>query len=539
MRIAVIGSGLAGCAAALSLLERGAHVTLFDCGDDDAAISKELQDVTARTATSASPIDATLLDQLSGANVPSRKTWRQRGLTGLLAGGLDESRTRKRIMGSDFVFRNQQRFFDIDGADLPVSAAPGGLSNVWGSACYPMRPGDFKDWPIEPGELSPFYQDAAHLLGLNARDDGLANSYQLFGKQTGPRPLTPLSALAPIWQAREQALQAHGLDGGRSRLALRFSDCTHCGLCLFGCPHNLISTSRPWIRQISSHPKGAYHGYTACLDFHETAQGVRLTLLDQSFDRKSVQTFDSVFLAAGTLGSFRIAAQSMNQADLAAPLLDNDMAIFLNWIRQPRNPGQDAIAPFSLSEMALALRPSSTNTDGVHFQFYSFSPYFFGELAAGRLFGLLHQSGIWRHIWPKLAIGFAYLSGAQSRSVKISARPGNNPFWQLNIHGADAPINSVAIKGAIGSLRTARATTQLDPLRPSIRSTPFGFSGHVTGTLPMTKHPGTMQTDKLGRLADHQRVYVVDGAAFPQLPAQNPTFTIVANALRVAKQARI
>ena len=66
-----------------------------------------------------------------------------------------------------------------------------------------------------------------------------------------------------------------------------------------------------------------------------------------------------------------------------------------------------------------------------------------------------------------------------------------------------------------------------------VKSTPFGFHGHLAGTL-MRASAGPLETDASGRLSGTARVFVVDPAAFPTLPAQNLTFTAMANAMRVA-----
>jgi choline dehydrogenase-like flavoprotein len=50
----------------------------------------------------------------------------------------------------------------------------------------------------------------------------------------------------------------------------------------------------------------------------------------------------------------------------------------------------------------------------------------------------------------------------------------------------------------------------------------------------MRASPGPLETDAEGRLAGTKRVFVVDTAVFPTLPAQNLTFTAMANARRVA-----
>jgi choline dehydrogenase-like flavoprotein len=50
----------------------------------------------------------------------------------------------------------------------------------------------------------------------------------------------------------------------------------------------------------------------------------------------------------------------------------------------------------------------------------------------------------------------------------------------------------------------------------------------------MKEHAARYETDAQGRLFGYQRVYVVDGACFSGLPAKNLTFTIMANAMRIA-----
>ena len=52
----------------------------------------------------------------------------------------------------------------------------------------------------------------------------------------------------------------------------------------------------------------------------------------------------------------------------------------------------------------------------------------------------------------------------------------------------------------------------------------------------MTRDPGVLQTDRDGRLHGTRRVHVVDGAALTSLPAQNSTYTIMANAHRIGSR---
>ena len=75
----------------------------------------------------------------------------------------------------------------------------------------------------------------------------------------------------------------------------------------------------------------------------------------------------------------------------------------------------------------------------------------------------------------------------------------------------------------------------LRPLGPLFPATPSGASAsHLVGGLPMSSAPEPGQCTPAGRLSGAERVYIVDGAVIPELPAQNATFTLMANAHRIA-----
>jgi hypothetical protein len=63
-----------------------------------------------------------------------------------------------------------------------------------------------------------------------------------------------------------------------------------------------------------------------------------------------------------------------------------------------------------------------------------------------------------------------------------------------------------------------------------------GSSIHYAGSLPMRDTPRSRyETDRFGRLFGTKRIHVMDAATFPRLPSKNLTFTIMANAMRIAQ----
>ena len=64
---------------------------------------------------------------------------------------------------------------------------------------------------------------------------------------------------------------------------------------------------------------------------------------------------------------------------------------------------------------------------------------------------------------------------------------------------------------------------------------PQGASVHYSGTLPLSREPVEHTCALTGRSHDFENLCLVDGASFPFLPAKNLTFTLMANAVRVAE----
>jgi hypothetical protein len=69
------------------------------------------------------------------------------------------------------------------------------------------------------------------------------------------------------------------------------------------------------------------------------------------------------------------------------------------------------------------------------------------------------------------------------------------------------------------------------------RPRPMGASVHYAGTLPMSIDGGDFTTDLSGRCRPFENLHVADGSTFPSLPAKNLTFTLMANATRIARRA--
>jgi choline dehydrogenase-like flavoprotein len=64
---------------------------------------------------------------------------------------------------------------------------------------------------------------------------------------------------------------------------------------------------------------------------------------------------------------------------------------------------------------------------------------------------------------------------------------------------------------------------------------PMGASVHDAGVFPMSRGGGRWTTTEHCESREFPNLLLVDGATFPFLPAKNLTFTLMANAVRVAE----
>ena len=64
-----------------------------------------------------------------------------------------------------------------------------------------------------------------------------------------------------------------------------------------------------------------------------------------------------------------------------------------------------------------------------------------------------------------------------------------------------------------------------------------GESVHYAGTIPMSRESCKYTTNEYCQSHDFPNLFIVDGSTFPFLPAKNITFTLMANAVRVAETA--
>jgi choline dehydrogenase-like flavoprotein len=213
-------------------------------------------------------------------------------------------------------------------------------------------------------------------------------------------------------------------------------------------------------------------------------------------------------------------------------MLDNDMYVFptlgIGIAKDHSSTGS-----FALSELALSISGAAVGGQAMHVQLYAA-----GESMAARLRRQFQQRALATLL--KLPIAavehvlttFVYMHSDDSAQAQVQVQQssdGGVPRIHVQV---DEVSRSLSLKRRV--LRLMRGNPMAFGFFPLTSiSTPFGFSGHACGTLPMREHPQRLESHLNGLIEGTRALYSVDAANFPVLSAQNLTYTAMANARRI------
>lgn len=516
----VVGSGPSGATAAKALLDRGRAVTMLDGG-------ARLDDERARIAAALAAAEPEAWDP---------------ALVARLRNPLDKPGL-KLSFGSDFPYaRGAASGLEEHGTRTLLSLAKGGLSNVWGAAVLPAPVEDFDSWPLAAAEMAPHYAAAGALLAVAA---GRGELEDLFPFHVPPRPPAEpsLQARALLARLRERAepLAAAGVRFGAARLAVRTEDsadgraCRRSGLCLSGCPYGAIWNSAQAVAALERRPGFRYEGGLRAVRV-ESGPGGAVVHARRLSDGAALRfEGERAFLACGPLATARVALASLDPGDRELTL--RFQPYFLLPAALLANvPGTETERALTLAQVFLELRDPAVSRRLVHLQVYTRNEFIADRLAraarwAGPFAGLVRR----RFSGRLLAIQ-GYLHSDEAEGVRLTARREGGEV-RLVLRARPEENLRRRVRAAAAKLRGLTRELGFLPLTPLLEVGTPGDGNHVGGIFPMRKNPGEFETDRLGRLPGLDRVHLVDSSVLPSLSAATLTYTVMANAHRIASEA--
>jgi hypothetical protein len=246
---------------------------------------------------------------------------------------------------------------------------------------------------------------------------------------------------------------------------------------------------------------------------------------------------DSVVLAAGTLGSANIFLESMYRESGTAPqlsgLMDNRqiMMPFVNLGMLGRQWNPDS---YQFHQLAMSVHVPNSS-EAIHGLVTTLKTALIHPLVQTLPFDLGCSLSAFRSVHGALGLINVNLQDNRRNDNMVSLDTASTPH-RLSITYRPDPGEPKKLAETISHFR--RILRKLGCFAPSgtIHIRPMGASVHYAGTIPMqsSRKPLTCSVDC--RSHDFDNLYFVDGTAFPFLPAKNLTFTLMANAARVAER---
>jgi len=515
----VVGSGPAGSAAALTLKNK--NTLILDVGFS----APEVPDFFCGDVYELIRNYGDLFPQLVGDNFE--------GMYNLFSEKKISLKLKSPYMS--FILRRWKELSPVKSSNFEgmISLSRGGLANAWGAGVYRFTDRDLYDFPIDSSELTPYYDALTSHIGISGTNDDLV---PFFLKEKKLLESINLSKIAQeflnLYEKNRNFFNANNLFVGRSRIAVLTSP--YNGREKY--PYDHMEFFKPNIQAI----------YTPAFTMNKLIEDQAVTYFNNTLVKrfeekkgyvqvygKNIETGQDVvfkgkrlFIGAGTQNTSRIVLASNNDKSTRLPILDNPMTCF------------PLLRPGKIGHMTDENDASIVQLNMIYDDVHRHSPVqmsFFGTngpLRTDVLFDLplpvTSSIKLLKYLSAATALVMMFYPG--KRYSHNYLKLGGNGELIVN-YERDKPDNLaeklIPLFRKIGYF----SSTFL------VKHFSMGTGLHYAGSLPMKKIPERYECNHDGLLHGTNDIYIIDGACFTSLPSKNLTFTIMANAMRIAEKS--
>ena len=513
--VIVVGSGASAVNAAVPLVEAGRGVRMLDVGNRDEKYN----------------VPASPLGKLRRGDPEQHRYLLGEDFEGIgfehMGAGAQLTPPRQ------FVCKDADRLQPVASKTFfPLhSLAEGGLAGAWGAGSPSFVEPDFAGFPIGFRDLAPHYEAVAARIGINGEHDDL---WPFLGELQALQPAVAIDDNARTILARydrkKDGANARGVWMGRPRLAMltrplggREPTKLH-DTDFWSDAGKSVYRPRWTVDDLRARNNFEFVARKLVTSFVERDGVVEVTARDVDTNVVEVHRARQLVLGAGTLGTTRIVLASMGGGRVPIVCNPHTYMPLLN-MNQLGKPIHEA--RHSLAQLCIVRAP-----DGPARPFTVGHLYSYRSLLMFRLMKdapLPHRDGleILRHLSPSFVVMILQHADAPTRA-KYCELDGE----RFSVEYALSSSEQAAIDAIESDI--ARALLRLRCIKMRTVRPGHAASTHFAGTLPMSDRDERLTTDRDGMLRGTKRVYVVDGSVFPALPSKGLTFTMMANANRIA-----
>jgi len=524
--IVIVGSGASGVHFAWSAVERGRKVRLLDVGYPRPEPVLPGEDLNGLKAKLDDPVAWLLGEEYGSLVLPGAKGEYY---------GFPPSK--------DHVFRNDGVLSHRASGFAPLfSFAAGGLAEAWTGGSYPFTDADLEDYPFGWDEIAPFYGLVARRIGVSGTVDDLASFFPEHDGLLPPLDLDEHSRrLLEAYRRRRSWLNRRlRASVGRARLATLSRDhdgrpaCDYTGRCLWGCPTGSLWTPSLALERLRQKEGFEYADGLRVERFTLGDDGLVRTVVARDLATGAERSFEAgtLVLAAGTLGSAKILLDSIRRetgtVERLAGLTDNRQLLmpFVNrkLVGRPWEPRS-----YQYHQLAIAVDADRAR-DQLHGLVTTLKTAMIHPIVQSLPVSVGTALAVVRNLHAALGlvnVNFADRRREESGVTIEEDGPGRPTRLVIEYRPPDDEPERIA--RAVRTFRRILGKLGCTAPKGMVHRRPMG-----AGTVPMCREGGRLTTDENGRSRDFGNLYLVDGSTFPSLPAKNLTFTLMANAARIA-----
>jgi len=493
----VLGSGLSAMTAAAKLLKKNQIVYVYDVGIEPEKKSIEIKNNLRNNNK--------YFDALTDILKISRKNY---------------NLNNKFHFGSSFAYSSKKEIFN--------SYSKGGLTNIWGANILPYNQMDIKNWIIANSDLVKNYNFISDIINVKSIENNSLNekfnySYKnkYSEKREGIRDDQTNKILNELNSIKE-ILYKENIFFGETNIALDDqNNCTKCGFCFYGCPHDVIFNSQKTLNQLNNNENFHYNSNYKVINFRESDNNVVLKIYNYTNKKHFFEKCDKLFL---TNGSFNILELLFNSQIIneQVNIKQSQQFIFFGKIKNYKEKIDHKIN--TMAKINLEMLMNTISKKFIHIQIYPMSDVIlFESFYRLNFFKKIFQKLLFL-IFKKYFICIGYLPSEISSSINLS--PKNKIRKNQNLN--EKKNISLIIK----KLNDMLKKTNLKFLN-LVKLMKINASFHVGAAFPMSKNKLNNESDDLGRIKKMQNVHILDPLILPEICSTTTTLTSLSNNLRI------
>lgn len=426
----------------------------------------------------------------------------------------------------------------LEGVESYPSLAKGGLSNVWGGSVLPYLKKDFEGWPINLKDLEQYYRYVANKINISTYENDIENYFPIYASNHYFLDNSKQSKiLSKIFKNNMNSLNKSGIIIGNSRLAINQNDtkCLHCGSCLYGCVYSLIYNSGNELENLKKNKFFKYKKGLLAEKYMEKDNIV--TLICKDHDNKVVKFIsDRIYIGAGYLSTTKIVLNSynINTDEKNTTAIDSQYFFFPALMhKSSKNVLNENL--HTLSQFFLEIDNKKISKQISHLQIYTFNDFF--QKYFQKKFWFFYP--IVKIILEKFLFGRiifiqGYLHSDLSSSANIKIKEYNNTN-QLIVKKLENFSSKNYINKILSLLKKNSKNLGFYPLSLFLKIGDYGAGYHSGGTFKMSNYNNKIgQSDQWGRPSGYKKIHLIDSSVLPTIPSTTITFTMMANAARIA-----